>query len=134
MDYKIYIVLILSVVLGYLLYTNYFKKKSQVPQNEELSQLDQAEYFSADSRKPVLKLYYTNWCDWSKKFLPVWDQLNGKLQGVKMEKIDCEKNPDQCQGVAGFPFIVLQRGNDRINYKGNRTVKDLQIFVKNNTY
>jgi thiol-disulfide isomerase/thioredoxin len=133
MDYKIYIVLILSLVLGYLLYTNYFKKNYQVPQNEEVSQLEQAEYFSADSKKPVLKLYYTNWCGWSKKFLPVWNQLHKKLK-IQLEKIDCEKNPEQCQGVPGFPYIVLQRGNDRINYKGNRTLKDIEVFVKNNTY
>ena len=127
MDYKIYIVLILVLILGYLLCSNYLSR------NQQVGQFLQSENFSSSSKKPVLKLFYTNWCGWSQKFLPVWKQLEGKLP-VKMEKIDCEKNPEKCEGVAGFPFIVLERGNDRVNYNGNRTAKDIQIFVKNNTY
>jgi hypothetical protein len=126
MDYKIYIVLILLLILGYLLCTNYLKN------NQETEQNIQNENFGSTKKNPTLKLYFTNWCGWSQKFLPVWKQLEGKLP-VKMEKIDCEKNPEQCQGVAGFPFIVLERENNRLPYNGNRTVQDIQRFVQNNS-
>jgi hypothetical protein len=125
MDYKIYIVLILLLILGYLLCSNYFKN------NQQVQQIVQNENFASTKKKPVLKLYYTNWCGWSKKFLPVWQQLEGNLP-IQMEKIDCEKNPEKCQGVAGFPFIVLERENNRLNYNGNRTVNDIKRFVQNN--
>ncbi len=127
MNYKIYIVLILVIVIGFLLCSNYFKN------NNQASEILQVENFGKSEKKPVLKLFYTNWCGWSKKFLPVWQQLEGKLP-IKMEKIDCEKNPGKCEGVAGFPFIVLERENNRLNYNGNRTVADIQRFVQNNAH
>ncbi len=133
MEYKIYIVLFLSLVLAYLIYSNCSKKGSSSTISESSEQENQTENFGNDSRNPTLKLYYTNWCGWSQKFLPVWDQLQ-KILKIKMEKIDCEQNKELCQGVPGYPYIVLERGNEKVVYNGNRTAKDIEMFIKNNTY
>ncbi len=114
MDYKIYIVIILVLIILY-----YYTKKS----NENFG----------TSYQGTLKLYYTNWCGWSKKFLPVWEELekkaaNGELS-VKLQKIDCEKDKEMCQGIPGFPYIVLEKNTRKIDYKGNRQIDDVLTFL-----
>ena len=90
---------------------------------------------STEGKSSPNKFYFfqTSWCGWSKKFLPVWNQLD-KLQQIRipMEKIDCEKNKEQCDGIPGFPYVVLEKNSERIEYKGNRTAKDIVNFVKTN--
>ena len=120
---KIYIVIILIILIALLFYIFY-------PSSSQTEKLDKKNNYS---KQPILKLYYTNWCGWSKKFLPVWNQLD-KLQQIRipMEKIDCEKNKEQCDGIPGFPYVVLEKNSERIEYKGNRTAKDIVNFVKTN--
>ena len=123
LELKIYIVLILVSILALLFYFFY-------PTSGQTEKLNKKNNYS---KQPILKLYYTNWCGWSKKFLPVWNQLD-KLQQIRipMEKIDCEKNKEQCNGIPGFPYVVLEKNKERIEYKGNRTAKDIVNFVKTN--
>ena len=122
-DQKIYLALFLFIGLIFLFCFIYLISEQSVQSGTE----------NKNYTEPVLKLYYTNWCGWSKKFLPVWDQLNNLKQiSIPMKKIDCEKNKDQCNGIPGFPYVVIERGNNRIEYKGNRTAKDIINFVKTN--
>lgn len=126
MNSKIYIVIILVLVISFLLYiiatNNTQSKKTNITIKK-----------TNISSKPILMLYYTNWCGWSKKFLPVWDQLsNSRKLNIAMQKIDCEKNKNQCSGIPGFPYVVLEKGDKRIEYKGNRTSADIINFVKKN--
>jgi len=123
LELKIYIVLILVSILSLLFYFFY-------PTSGQREKLNKKDNYSS---QPILKLYYTNWCGWSKKFLPVWNQVD-KLQQIRipMEKIDCEKNKEQCNGIPGFPYVVLEKNKERIEYKGNRTAKDIVNFVKTN--
>ena len=138
-DRKIYIVLFLVFVISILLILYFNLQKPRQPsQTVERIQPMQPmqpmrQRLPNNTNQPVLKLYYTNWCGWSKKFLPVWNQLKTfKKLNIPMEKIDCEKNKEQCNGIPGFPYVVLETRNKRIEYKGNRTARDIENFVKNN--
>jgi hypothetical protein len=141
-DRKIYIVLFLLFVISILLllYINLQKPRqparpSQPSRPTQSSQQIRPtqQRLPNNTNQPVLKLYYANWCGWSKKYLPVWDQLKAfKKLNIPMEKIDCEKNKEQCNGIPGFPYVVLETRNKRIEYKGNRTARDIENFVKNN--
>jgi hypothetical protein len=123
MNYKIYIVVILVVIL---LILNFGNTQSPVQKQDT-----KKENFETDST--TLKLYYTNWCGWSQRFLPVWDELSKKAT-IKMEKIDCEKNKDSCQGIPGFPYLVLEKEkNEKVTYKGDRTIDDLLQFLEKNS-
>jgi hypothetical protein len=118
MNYKIYIVVILIVILAILQFST--------PEIKVASK----ENFASDNNI-TLKLYYTNWCGWSKKFLPIWDELTKKVKNINMTKIDCEKNKDMCDGVPGFPYLVLEKKqDDKITYKGDRTVDGLLGFLE----
>jgi hypothetical protein len=129
LEYKFYIVLFLFLALGLLFTFIYLFHNT----SDQSGQSGQSVKKNIDSSNPTLKLYYTNWCGWSKKFLPVWDQLSKLKQiNIPMEKIDCEQNKDSCKGIPGFPYVVLEKGTDRIEYKGNRTARDIINFVNNN--
>ncbi len=92
----------------------------------------------AQNNLPVFNLYYTDWCGWSQKFLPVWAELEKKVNSsnlknkVKLEKINCESNKDRCGGVPGFPFIVLNKNGNKINFEGNRDLPTLEGFINKN--
>jgi len=141
-DRKIYIVLFLVFVISLLLILYFNLQKPRQPSGpSQPSQQSRPtrptpsiqQRLPNNINQPVLKLYYANWCGWSKKFLPVWDQLKAfKKLNIPMEKIDCEKNKEQCNGIPGFPYVVLETRNKRIEYKGNRTARDIENFVKNN--
>ncbi len=119
MNYKIYIVVILVVILLILQF-----------QNPEVK-VQSKENFVSNDDNITLKLYYTNWCGWSQKFLPIWDELTKKVKKVNMTKIDCEKNKELCEGIPGFPYLILEKKkDDKITYKGDRTVDGILGFLE----
>ena len=86
-----------------------------------------------------LVLYYTNWCGYSKMFLPEWDKftdyVNSNSNYITIEKIDCEKNQGMCAKVNGFPTVILYdpKGNQFNMEKFPRTKQGLIDFVKSIT-
>lgn len=79
-----------------------------------------------------LILYYTEWCGHSQRFLPTWQELEKKY-GNKMQlrKIDCDK--EKCDGIAGFPTIILYKDNKQVEYNsGNRSLESLEKFINAN--
>jgi len=89
---------------------------------------------STSENKHKLVLYYTNWCGWSQKFLPTWDELKNRVKNVDFVAIDCEANKDQCQNVPGFPYLVLEKvSSNKVQYKGDRSMEDLIEFIQKNT-
>lgn len=81
-------------------------------------------------------LYFTNWCGYSKMFLPEWDKfaeyVNSNNNYITIEKIDCEKNQNMCSKVNGFPTVILYdpKGNQYNMDKFPRTKQGLIDFVK----
>ena len=126
--YKNYLFVILALVILYVLSSRaYENKESKVI----MIPTDRKEF--ADSKSmPVLKLYYTNWCGWSKKFLPTWAQLEKKIKNVKLVKIDCEKSKGMCENIPGYPFLVLEKNGKKINYNGDRSYGDIIKFLNKN--
>ncbi len=92
----------------------------------------------SDSNLPEFNLYYTDWCGWSQKFLPVWAELEKKVKNsnlknkVKLVKINCEKEKGKCAGVPGFPYLVLNKSGNKINFEGNRDLPTIEGFLNKN--
>lgn len=100
---------------------------------ESLSGLNQENF---DSAKHKIALYYTNWCGYSKMFLPEWEKFEEYVANnnnyISIEKIDCEKNQGMCSKVNGFPTVILYdaNGKQHIMEKYPRTKQGLIDFVK----
>lgn len=83
------------------------------------------------SNKKLL-LFSTEWCGYSQRFFPVWEQLR-KVAPVQMIKIDCDKEKSIAKsfGIQGYPTIKLVVGKKIVDYNGNRDVNSILNFVKN---
>lgn len=85
--------------------------------------------------KPCLILYYTEWCGFSRQFLPVWDDLEKDIKNtdinIDLIKIDCEKNKDKCinNNIRGYPTVVLEVNGKKIEYKSMRNVESIKKFI-----
>jgi len=136
MKYRIYIVVILVLLILYIALKNYTgSTESEAPlmmksptEPEATVDIPTVEKFK--NNMPILKLYYTNWCEWSKRFFPTWDRLTETVKSVSFEKLDCEKQ--KCENIPGFPFIVLEKNGKNINYNGDRSYNDIVKFINSN--
>lgn len=164
-QYRSCFIIVVIIVVLYFLYkyqNEHYKKRSVDSQNACVSKVNSCNSGCANTNPvkyfektgyydykgsvenfdgndlPVLNLYYTDWCGWSQKFLPVWAKLEQKVSKsnlknkVKLEKINCESNKDRCGGVPGFPFIVLNKNGNKINFEGNRDLPTLEGFINKN--
>ena len=88
---------------------------------------------------PRLKLYYAPRCGHCKSFKPIWDSLPKVLAdkniNVVLEDIDCtnENNTNKCEGVPGYPTIILETNNKKISMINEpRTADGVVSFIKSN--
>lgn len=95
------------------------------------------------TQKDRLCLYYTNWCGYSKQFLPEWEKLKEKIMSsdlknkIKLEDYECDQNKQICEqaNIKGFPSVVLYKTNGgKVNYNGERTVDALLQFYANESH
>jgi hypothetical protein len=74
-----------------------------------------------------LTLYYADWCQFCKKFLPIWKKL--RVPGIKFRMVE-EKQNNELQ-VDGYPTIVYRDGSRMEKYTGPRTKSGIEKFLKN---
>jgi thiol-disulfide isomerase/thioredoxin len=93
---------------------------------------------SDNSDKPSFKLYYADWCGWSKKFLPEWDKLveDSIKDKVDLVKYECatEENKQICEDakIQGFPSMKYYKDSsdkDGIEYDGERTSEEISKWI-----
>lgn len=79
-----------------------------------------------------LVLFYASWCGHCSAFMPVWDECVKKLSNypVKFTKIECIDTEKRCAGVPGFPTIRFFKDGKVEEYRGPRTINDIEIFLK----
>lgn len=68
---------------------------------------------------------------------PDWDKLTKEFSDSKVvviADVDCTVHKELCSehGVRGYPTIKYYQGGEPEDYKGGRSLKDLQKFVKDN--
>ena len=84
--------------------------------------------------KPQIILYHANWCPHCKNFLPIWNEFKNKVNNNKKCDIvdyDCAETECNVTDVPGYPTIIKQIGDERIEYEGPRTVDGLMNFFNN---
>lgn len=143
MDIFLLIIGIIIVILIILLITNYIKinQFSASQSFNNINELFEIKYNqntnnSASQNNDKLVLYYTDWCQASQQFKPIWDMFK-KNSGTDITKIsiNCEKDNNKCQitGIKGYPTVILHKSNgENIQFNGSRTVQSLEDFVNQN--
>ncbi len=93
-----------------------------------------------------IKIYNfnTEWCGYSKKFEPIWNDFVLSLSNDELNKInpinvkcDNESNNELCNkyNIPGYPFVMIIDNSHIIPYSGPRTVEGLRkaLHLPNNT-
>ena len=125
---NVVIFVLLVVILGLLVrhYMNYTR------QSENFSAHDE------DEHECKIVLFFAPWCPHCASFIKEWEKLgdsqkvNGKT--VKVEKVDCEANPDvpQKENIEGFPTVKFYANNTVEEYSGSRTASGVSNWLKQN--
>jgi len=82
-------------------------------------------------------LFYAPWCPHCKDLMPTWEKLEDKHKssGIKITKIDCEKDPEQAtkHGVEGYPTIIMFKNGKKVaTFDNERNEDAIQKFIISN--
>jgi thioredoxin-like negative regulator of GroEL len=93
------------------------------------------EPFDSDDAKPVLALYYTNWCHYSKLFLNEWKKIEISVlrDSANLVKYDCDKDGDKCANITAYPTIILYKNGAPIYFPETleRTADNVIAYFEN---
>ena len=89
------------------------------------------------NNKGKIMLFYADWCGWSQKFLPIWNEFIKECDklNIPYETIECTDNEICSNGkynIEGFPTIILEVDDNIIEYNGDRTIRSMLDFVSLN--
>ena len=87
----------------------------------------------ADEKINII-LFKASWCGHCKKFMPIWEKLiknNKEKTNLNFITYDNEKNPDMIKewDINGFPTIIIQQGDNKEKYYGERNFISLQAKI-----
>jgi len=82
----------------------------------------------------TLYLFKADWCGHCKAFKNKWEILNNDLElnkKIKFIEYDSELHNNEIKNfnITGFPTLMLNVGNKKIEYKGVRDVTEIKAFV-----
>jgi hypothetical protein len=97
------------------------------------------ESINISNDKIEFRVYYANWCGWSKKALALLssDEFKNEMNKIQDKAIivllDCENNgKQQCESekIEGFPSMKLSKNGELIEFNGPRTTDGIISFIK----
>lgn len=94
-------------------------------------------YINKDSQAKLMLFYKTS-CHYCTEFLPTWYKIINDLpNNVLYEEVNTEKDNKSNKkansyNISTVPTIILIVNNTKKMYKGNRTYKDIETFLKLN--
>ena len=121
--------IVIVVLVVYLYCSRKYEKFTEV--NDEV-----------DNTSKKLKIYNfnTSWCGYSKQFQPTWDEFQNKnktnpnviIKDVKCDNEDDDEAIELCQkyDVPGYPSVVFHKGDNKLDYQGQRSVGALEEQMK----
>lgn len=87
-----------------------------------------------------ITLYHWNQCGHCVNFLPVWKEIENKLDKMGIIHKDYEYTSNakiiEKAGINAFPTIVINKNGKEYHYKGDRTEKDIlnELLGQNGGY
>lgn len=92
------------------------------------------------SGKPDLILFKADWCGHCQRFKPVWNQIKNSFNKVNYREFDAdidktviEKYNMSGYKISGYPTIMLKKGENMIEYNGERNQESIVNFIKSYT-
>lgn len=86
--------------------------------------------------KRKLILFKAEWCGHCQAFKPVWDQVQKELKQDNLEFVTLDSEKDEKiikkYDVRGFPTIILETGDKKIEFQGMRNLEAIQYFLQDN--
>jgi thiol-disulfide isomerase/thioredoxin len=108
-----------------------------------LSKCEEGFVNSENKKSNLIKVYNfnTSWCGYSVRFQPEWDKFQKEvnaednLLNIHAYDIKCDDNDNKqmCNdyNVSGFPTIIIEKDNKKINYNGPRNTEAIIETIKN---
>lgn len=136
------ILIIIVILLGVLLFLNNSEcstNKNKIISVNSSNTNSTLEKFN--NNKVQFKVYYTNWCGWSKRALAVINssefqsQINQIKDKAEVVLVDCEnggENECSANNIRGFPTMILFKNGKPIEFNGERTTEGIISFIKEN--
>jgi thiol-disulfide isomerase/thioredoxin len=91
------------------------------------------EDFSIEESKIKVYNFNTKWCGYSVNFQKIFDEFQKKHKNttnVEVIDVKCDDdvNKNICEeySVQGYPSVIFKKGQEKINYEGERTVDGLE--------
>lgn len=126
------ILIIIVILLGVLYFIN----------NSEPNANTNSTLEKFNNNKVQFKVYYTNWCGWSKRALALINssefqtQMNEIKDKAEVVLVDCENGGEQecsANNIRGYPTMILFKNNKPIEFQGERTTEGIISFIKQNS-
>jgi len=131
---------IISIFLGLSFYIyNYYVLPKMKP-----TFVPNMEFVDTENKMADIYLFWTDWCPYSKKTLPIWYEIKNKYNNEKVNhyklhftEIDCEKQKDQLKifedtynkEIKEYPSIFIVKDNKVIEYDTNVDKDTLDNFI-----
>lgn len=136
---EILISLLASAVLITIVIFAYRGIKGYYPGSKLIVQEPPSSTETVDDTHAKFLFFYTNWCGWSKKAMPIWSsfrqqlknspkQYNGKT--ILFEEVNCEDNKGKCAvyTVEGYPTFKLQTADKVYEFVGSPSSSAFEAF------
>ena len=112
---------ILIFILLFVLFISVYRTKEE---NKSISQIG--------GSKKIIFLYISKKCEFSKRFLLLWNKIMKHRhcpKHIKSKIIVCDK--DNNTKILGYPMIIMEKNNKKEIYKGEHNIDSLLYFINN---
>ena len=97
---------------------------------------------SENKKSNLIKVYNfnTSWCGYSVRFQPEWEKFEKEINSIdnlyiQAYDIKCDdtNNKQMCNNyeITGFPTVIIEKNNQKINYNGPRTANAIIETITN---
>jgi thiol-disulfide isomerase/thioredoxin len=90
---------------------------------------------SGGSNKVDLYLFKASWCGHCINFIPTWDKINKEFNNkINIKTYDVDSTKDKAifdeYEIQGFPTLILNNNNQKIEYNGPRDYNSIKEFIQ----
>lgn len=138
---SIFIIIVLAIILV-ILYVLYVMKNKHQDVSSDCKCDIKSQINDKKTQSNVLTLYYTNWCGYSKQFLPDWKKIKDKINSGELGKnittaeYECSEKKEICEKnkIRGYPSIILHKTDGTaINFPDDkpRSFESIVTWINN---